>query len=633
MTIQATDHPPKGTGPPLGVTSNVTIKVIDVNEAPDDIRLIPENVTVPENVSIGYCLAQITSRNPERSQTVRYTLLNYRDTFSIENKCKDNTSGVSSLPYLAVKSHLSYNDYVIRGYQILIEAEDNGIPPQSFNGTVNVHVTKVDPCAWTSCPEHATCNRVDWQNYTCPCNKGFSGNLSCTEINECHSNPCSHGGTCHDYVNYYNCTCPSGYDNGTDCTFINHCLSNPCKHGSDCSPVLNGYHCYCKLGFTGLDCESNIDDCEGGPCAEGKCVDGVNSFTCICEPGFSGPRCQRKVDECNQEPCEENEICIPSNVKLYESRLCVSTDVVISLQFPESDNVSSQQWQHQFEDFLTGLTLPMTEITGDEYDSTIVNVKDVYITNSSSEHESKAKRSVEGETSLDFVVLVYSDEKNKYLGVPEKPVLCGINNTCLGNGYVSGEPHDFYYKLCKTTAEKVEYRGIPSCVPQEAKEAPLKNQRHSPRIRLYYVIGGIGGLLLIVIITGLIFCRRNSLSERKRKLMRQERFRENSESYAENMQRHHLAKEGEAGSFNPIYGNKEEEVAPKINMLDNPIYQEPDKPKQRRSESATGFDNPLYSNFKPDTQNGQDQDEANAAGPSGFANPMFTKYRQVRRKV
>ena len=618
----------------------------DVNEAPGDIRLIPENVTVPENVSIGYCLAQVTSTNPERLQTVHYTLLNYQDTFSLEDKCRDNSSGVGqgdmNMPYLTVKSHLSYNDYIIRGYQILIEAEDNGIPPETFNGTVKDHVTKVDPCAWSSCPADSTCSRVDWQNYTCPCNNGFKRDgLNCTEIDECEPNPCSHGGTCHDYVNYYNCTCPSGYQNGSDCTIINYCLSNPCQHDSSCEPFVNGYKCYCSIGYTGVHCETNINDCEREPCAEGKCVDGVNSFTCDCEPGYFGPQCQWKSGECTPESCEEQEICIPSNIKKYNSTQCISKDLIVSLEFPEGENISSPQWQYLFEEWILGLNpLPLGEITDNEYDSTMVKVKDVFIVSPSLEHESKAKRSAEDEksSSVAFIVLVYSDEKNKFLGVPQDIVLCGINNTCIANGFTLDEvPADLNYKLCRSTANKVDYLGIPSCVVKEPKDALLKNQKHSTSMRLYYVIGGIGGLLLIVIVAGLLLCRRNTLSEKQRKSIKQERHRESDDSYADTMYRHHMANQqlaDESGALNPIYGNAEEEVAPQIHMLDNPLYLEPETGKTtvKRSESARGFDNPMYrASFNPENQEvGEGKDEEEAAKSTGFANPMFTSYREVR---
>ena len=647
VTIQATDQPPEGTGPSLDVTGNITINVKDVNEAPHDIRLIPENVTVPENVSIGYCLAQVTSTNPERSQTVHYKLLNYRDTFSLEDKCGVNSSGVSqgdsNKPYLTVRSHLSYNDYIIRGYQILIQAEDNGIPPEAFNGTVNVHVTKVDPCAWSSCPEDSTCSRVDWQNYTCPCNKGFKRNgVNCTEIDECDPNPCSHGGTCHDYVNYYNCTCPSGYRNGSDCTFIDHCLANPCQHGSTCEPVVNNYTCYCSVGYTGPRCENNTEDCKNGSCAEGTCVDGINSFTCVCEPGYFGPQCQRKSEDCKEKPCEEGEICIPSNTKKYNSRQCVSSDFIISLKFPESENISNPYWQYRLEQRILGLDpLLLGQITDDEYDSTMVKVNDVFIVSPSMEHDAKVKRSSEEKSSrVDFIVFVYSDEKNELLPVPPDIILCGMNNTCIANGFtLDPETDDFNYKLCKSTAEKVDYLGIPSCVVKEPKDALLKNQKHSTSMRLYYVIGAIGGLLLIVIISGLILCRRNTLSEKQRKLITQEHHRESDDSYADTMHRHHMASLGDQpGALNPIYGNaeeEEEEVIAHLHMVDNPLYLEPEagRPTVKRSESARGFDNPMYrGSLIPDSQeigDGKDE-EQEPAKSTGFANPMFTTYREVR---
>ena len=647
VTIHATDQPPEGTGPSLGVTGNITINVKDVNEAPHDIRLIPENVTVPETVSIGYCLAQVTSTNPERSQTVHYKLLNYRDTFSLEDKCRVNSSGVSqgdsNKPYLTVRSHLSYNDYVIRGYQILIEAEDNGIPPEAFNGTVNVHVTKVDPCAWSSCPEDSTCSRVDWQNYTCPCNKGFKRDgVNCTEIDECDPNPCSHGGTCHDYVNYYNCTCPSGYRDGSDCTFINQCLSNPCQHDSTCEPVLNNFTCYCSDGYTGRQCQNNTDDCKTEPCAEGTCVDGINSFTCVCEPGYFGPQCQRKSEDCKEKPCEEGEICIPSNIKKYNSRQCVPNDFIISLEFPESENISNPYWQYLLEEWILGLDpLLLGQITDDEYDSTMVKVNDVFIVSPSMEHDAKVKRSTEEKSSrVDFIVFVYSDEKNELLPVPPDIILCGMNNTCIANGITSDpETDDFNYKLCKSTAHKVDSLGIPSCVVKEPKDAFLKNQKHSTSMRLYYVIGAIGGLLLIVIISGLILCRRNTLSEKQRKSITQENHRESDDSYTDTMYRHHMASQqlgDEPGALNPIYGNaEEEEVVPHLHMVDNPLYLEPEtgRPTVKRSESARGFHNPMYrGSLIPESQEIGDgkEEEQEPAKATGFANPMFTSYREVR---
>lgn len=639
VTIKATDVPEKHTGPPISVIGDVDIRVIDVNEAPYDIRLIPDNVTIPENVSIGYCIAQITSKNPERAQTVEYSLLNYKDTFGIEVNCEENSSAVSDgkkhLPYLTVKSHLSYDDYKRRGYKILIEAEDNGLPPQSFNDTVEVHVIKIDPCPSSTCHVDATCIRVDWKNYSCKCNEGYTGDgFNCSDINDCLSFPCSFGGTCHDYVNYYNCTCPSGYHNGTDCTLIDYCLSNPCQNNGMCAPFRNGYNCTCTSGFTGVHCETNIDDCASELCFKGACVDGIDSFTCNCRPGFSGTLCERAPEECEENPCKEQEICVPPNLQKNYSVQCISVDFVVTLDFPERVNTSSSPWQYKFETMINGLKFSVTEVTNNEFRSQTVNVADVYIISPSLQQPAKAKRSApEQGSSVDFVVIIKSN--NKLQGVPKKAVLCDINNTCLNYGYAKEKsPGSFLSDVCSSTVQKIEYLGISDCVPREAKDAHLKNEKHYTTMRLYYVIGGTALVLLIVILVGLLLCRRNRLTKKELKLIKQERYREahtDDEAYTDIMYRHHLAKqETEAqGAFNPIYGTGEEEVNRQVNVTDNPIYQEPASDRAvKRTESTTGFENPMYQSVQRGKHDGTEEEEEIKA--IGFSNPMFVSRRQVK---
>ncbi|XP_041473348.1 scavenger receptor cysteine-rich domain superfamily protein-like [Lytechinus variegatus] len=53
-------------------------------------------------------------------------------------------------------------------------------------------------------------------SYSCSCASGFEGIHCETNINECSSNPCQHGGTCSDGVNLYSCACPLPYY-GTSC--------------------------------------------------------------------------------------------------------------------------------------------------------------------------------------------------------------------------------------------------------------------------------------------------------------------------------------------------------------------------------------------------------------------------------
>lgn len=98
-----------------------------------------------------------------------------------------------------------------------------------------------------------------------------------SDFNECDSNPCLNSGTCEDGVNKFICHCLPGYGgwvlftiygkylekittsvvtcdlfSGTRCeTNIDECGSNPCQHGGTCIDKLNAYKCECISGYTG----------------------------------------------------------------------------------------------------------------------------------------------------------------------------------------------------------------------------------------------------------------------------------------------------------------------------------------------------------------------------------------------
>ena len=42
-------------------------------------------------------------------------------------------------------------------------------------------------------------------------NQTSSALIFVTDVNDCASAPCAHGGTCQNLVNAFSCTCPSGY--------------------------------------------------------------------------------------------------------------------------------------------------------------------------------------------------------------------------------------------------------------------------------------------------------------------------------------------------------------------------------------------------------------------------------------
>lgn len=36
---------------------------------------------------------------------------------------------------------------------------------------------------------------------------------------------------------------------------INECASDPCQHGGDCSNLIDAFLCHCPLGYTGINCQ------------------------------------------------------------------------------------------------------------------------------------------------------------------------------------------------------------------------------------------------------------------------------------------------------------------------------------------------------------------------------------------
>lgn len=76
-------------------------------------------------------------------------------------------------------------------------------------------------------------------------------------------------------------------------TDINECDSSPCQHGGNCTHGINSYNCSCPERYSGTNCEIDlVDDCKPtNPCFNNAtCVDDINKFNCTCVPGYEGPR-------------------------------------------------------------------------------------------------------------------------------------------------------------------------------------------------------------------------------------------------------------------------------------------------------------------------------------------------------
>ncbi|XP_056023169.1 uncharacterized protein LOC130046342 isoform X2 [Ostrea edulis] len=151
--------------------------------------------------------------------------------------------------------------------------------------------------------------------YLCYTTNADCSNLShyqvgCSDINECNSSPCMHGGTCHNLVNRFTCSCPDGY-NGARCEYdINECNSSPCMHGGTCHNFVNRFTCSCPDGYNGARCEYDINECSSNPCMHGgTCHNLVNRFTCSCPDGYNGARCEYDINECSSNPCMHGGTC------------------------------------------------------------------------------------------------------------------------------------------------------------------------------------------------------------------------------------------------------------------------------------------------------------------------------------
>ena len=319
------------------------------------------------------------------------------------------------------------------------------------------------------------------------------------------------------------------------------------------------------------------------------------------------------------------------NHKYSSGHGCFPVGLVVTLQLTGGTNTSDTYWQYQLRQFIIKeLPIPFGEVTGNEDDSKSVSATDVFFLPATLERglESRAKRSSEDETGArtDFMVFVQGSEEEKVLGVPVNTVLCGLNNTCQGI-IKQGLGGDNMFSVCVAAEKQLEAKRVTSCLPQEAADLPLKDQTHSTLSSLYYVIAGIGGLLLVVILAGLLLCRRKTLNDRERKLIvKRRQLKANSETYTDIMYRHH--QRHSEGAMNPIFGTGPEDADVPVVMLDNPIYKDPAKPKRKRSGQATGFDNPMYTTFKlEDDEEGGQQDSGEKNG--GFSNPLFAKASEV----
>lgn len=95
-----------------------------------------------------------------------------------------------------------------------------------------------------------------------------------TNIDECVTVVCEHGGTCVDGIFDFTCDCPEGRLHWFLFS-LSFCLLPNCV-------------VFLYSGFRGPFCEYEIDACSDGPCINGACVNLIDNYTCECFHGWTG---------------------------------------------------------------------------------------------------------------------------------------------------------------------------------------------------------------------------------------------------------------------------------------------------------------------------------------------------------
>ena len=130
----------------------------------------------------------------------------------------------------------------------------------------------------------------------------ISGEYCATNIDECVSDPCLHGGKCTDDINGYTCKCPVQYLGDTCSHHVCDDDQSACLDGGECYVQDGKAMCLCPAAFSGDACETN--KCDDITCFNGgNCENG----TCECRPGFLGLFCS--VDLCTVTACVNGATC------------------------------------------------------------------------------------------------------------------------------------------------------------------------------------------------------------------------------------------------------------------------------------------------------------------------------------
>ncbi|KAM9384786.1 cadherin-2-like [Pholidichthys leucotaenia] len=158
LTVEAENEVPlvRGIHPPRQSTATVSVHILDINEAPE-FSPNPKSIKLEEGLPAGSLLTTFTAQDPDRHmrQTVRYSKM-----FDPANWLEiDPINGrISTIAVLDRESPYVKNNL----YNVTFMASDNGVPPASGTGTLQMYLLDInDNAPHVFPPEVEMCDRPD----------------------------------------------------------------------------------------------------------------------------------------------------------------------------------------------------------------------------------------------------------------------------------------------------------------------------------------------------------------------------------------------------------------------------------------------------------------------------------------